>query len=270
MSSPTSLKMMHPLFIDPRIRRKHLIPYILHIWIAMLPVIYFEYWYVALWQIIPRWIALLTIPIDFFIMYYLYIFSSLIWMKIRLFFLHLRHKPREGIFPRDIKQKDYKFLSLRNFARFLPSYLMSSTPFPLFRRTLYYLMFGIKMGKNGINWDVWITPEFVEIGENVIIGHSAVILSNLIENDKLLIKKVKIGDGAIIGTKTTIMPGTNIGNNSIIYGGSYTLPFANLDIDSVYSGMPAELINKRDEIDFSLDDVESVKIRKIKLHKTKL
>ena len=267
MSSPTSLKMMHPLFIDPRIRRKHIIPYIIHIWISMLPVLYFEYYYLYLWQIIPKWIPIVLIPLDLIMMYYIFIISALLWMKIRIFFLKLRHKPREGIFPRDPKQKDYKYLSLRNFARLFPSYLISSTPFPLFRRQLFYMMFGIKMGKNGINWDVWITPEFVEIGDDVIIGHSAVILSNLIENDKLLIKKITIGDGAIIGTKSTLMPGTTMGKNSIIYGGSYTLPFTNIESDSVYCGMPAEFINKRDEIDFSLEKTESVKKRQITLNK---
>ena len=176
-------------------------------------------------------------------------------MQIRLVFLKLLHKPREGIFPKRITNRDFKFYCLRNYARLFPSYLISSTPFPWFRRTLFYLAFGVKMGKYGINWDVWITPEFVDIGKNVIIGHSSAILSCLLEEEKLIIKTIYIDDNAIIGAKCTLLPGTHIKEGTIMGAGSYTLPFQKLLPNSVYFGNPVEYVKKREEIDFSFDNL---------------
>ena len=137
---------------------------------------------------------------------------------------------------------------------FLP-YLISSTPFPWFRRQLFYLAFGVKIGKYGINWDVWITPEFVDVGKNVIIGHSSAILSCLLEEDKLIIKTIYIDDNAIIGAKSTLLPGTHVKTGTIIGAGSFTLPFQILEPDSIYFGNPVEYVKKREDIDFSLDNL---------------
>ncbi|MHA1727294.1 MAG: acyltransferase [Promethearchaeota archaeon] len=263
MSSPTSLKMMHPLYIDPKIRKKHIIGYIIHIWLSFVPAVFFEvgYWKFWTWSVsffagknfaqLGIWVPIILFPFNLLAAYYILIISSIIIMKIRLMFLHLRHKAREGIFPRDIKNRDYKFHSYRNLTRIFPSYLISSTPFPWMRRILYFLPFGIKIGKNGkrINRDVWITPEFVEIGKNVIIGHCTAILSSYIENDKLIIKNIKIGDNSIIGAKVTLLSGINIEKNAIISAGSYVLPFQNITENSIYYGNPAKFVRKRNLLD---------------------
>ena len=81
----------------------------------------------------------------------------------------------------------------------------------------------MKIGKDGINRDVWITPEFVEIGDNVVIGYATSILSNVIEADKLIIKKIVISDNVMIGANVTLFPGVKIEQNSIITAGSYVL-----------------------------------------------
>jgi acetyltransferase-like isoleucine patch superfamily enzyme len=211
-----------------------------------------------LWQLFPEkfvWIPILLVPFDILLMYYLFLLTAIGIMRIQLFILKLLHKPQEGIFPRRIINRDFKFFCLRNYARLFPSYLISSTPFPWFRRTLYFLAFGIKIGKYGINWDVWISPEFIDIGKNVIVGHSSVLLSCLLEEDKLIIKSIYIDDNAIIGAKSTLLPGTYVGKRTIIGAGSYTLPFQKLDSDSIYFGNPVEYVKKRDDIDFSLDNM---------------
>ncbi|MHA1819434.1 MAG: acyltransferase [Promethearchaeota archaeon] len=248
MSSPTSLKMSHPLFIDPTIRRRHLITYIFHIWLSVLPVILIAIITFKHLLVLPLWLIILVSPLYILGLYYILIICSIIIMKIGIMFLNLRHKPREGIFARDIKNKDYKYLSLRNYARLFPSYLIASTPFPWFRTYLFYRAFGIKMDNKGIHWDCWITPEMVTLGKNVIIGHNSLILSHIIENDKLIIKRVILEDNVTIGTKVEIMPGTIIGKNTIVNGGSYTLPLQKLEANAVYSGGPARKVATLDEL----------------------
>jgi len=255
MSSPTSLKMSHPVYIHETLRKRYFIFYLFHIWISLIPAIFLEVGFAYVWGKIPLWISILLIPFDLLLMYYMVVLSAVGIMKAHLFLLKIFHKPREGIFPRRITNRDFKFYCLRNYARLFPSYLISSTPFPWFRRQLFYMAFGVKIGKYGINWDVWITPEFVDIGKNVIIGHSSAILSCLLEEDKLIIKTIYIDDNAIIGAKSTLLPGTHVKSGTIIGAGSYTLPFQELEPDSIYFGNPVEYVKKREEIDFSLDNI---------------
>jgi hypothetical protein len=255
MSEPTSLKMSHPLYIHEKIRKRFFVLYLLQIWISLIPPVFLEVGFAKLWNLIPNWVGILLIPLDLLVMYYIFLLTSIVVMIIGLNILKVIHKPREGIFPRTISNRDFKFYSLRNYVRLFPSYLISSTPFPWFRRTLYFLAFGVKIGKYGINWDVWISPEFVDIGRNVIIGHSSVLFSCMLEEDKLIIKTIYIDDDAIIGAKSTLLPGTLVRKKCIIGAGSYTLPFQQLEPDSVYFGNPAKYIKKRNEIDFSINNL---------------
>lgn len=255
MPAPTSFKQIHQLYVDPRLKNKHIISYLLHIWISFIPFIILEVLYFTLYNngnTSIKFILLLILPLNLLINYYLLIVTSIFIMRIRLFFLNSRHRPREGLFKRDIKNVDYKFLSLRNFARFFPAYLLSSIPFPWFKKYLYYIAFGVRIGKGGIQQDSWIPVEFIEIGDNVIFGMGTVIMSYIIEADYLFIKKVTIGDNAIIGSKCAVFPGVIIGENSILSGSSQVLPNQILEKDSVYFGNPAIFMNKRDEIDFSM------------------
>lgn len=243
------------MYIHESIRKRRFIFYLIHIWFSFIPPIFLELGFVWLWKKIPIWLAILLVPPDLLLMYYLLVFTSIGIMQFRLSLLKILHKPREGIFPRSITNKDFKYYCLRNYARLFPSYLISSTPFPWFRRKLYFIAFGTKIGKYGINWDVWITPEFVDIGKNVLIGQSSAILSCILEEDKLIIKTIYIDDKVIIGAKSTILPGAIIGEGTIIGAGSYTLPFQKLESNSVYFGNPAQYIKKRNEIDFSTENL---------------
>ena len=75
----------------------------------------------------------------------------------------------------------------------------------------------------------------VEIGLNVQIGsHCAIYSVSTIDNRK---GKVVIGQGAKIGTHSTVMPGVTIGDNAVI--GAHS--FVNRDIPAgeVWYGVPA-------------------------------
>lgn len=249
MSSPTSLKMNHPLFIDRDIRVRYLVCYLIHIWISFIPIVLFEVLYAQLYKIAPLWVPLLLLPINLFLAYYGLIIAAILIMKVRISVLNLFHEPREGVFPRDIANKDYRYYSRRNYCRLWPSYLISSTPFPWFKRILFYKAFDIQLGDGSVHNDIWITPEFVEIGDDVRIGYATAILSSMLEQDKLIIKKIIIEDGANIGVKCTVMPGVYIRKGAIVDAGSYIFPFEILDQNTHYSGQPAKYKQKREDIE---------------------
>lgn len=87
-------------------------------------------------------------------------------------------------------------------------------------KNFLYKLIGMKIGKHvsvglGVTFDIFF-PELIEIDDNTIIGYSATILAH-----EFLIKdwrkgKVRIGKNVLIGANSTILPGVDIGDGSII------------------------------------------------------
>lgn len=81
----------------------------------------------------------------------------------------------------------------------------------------------------------------VEIGKGVQIGsHCSVYSTNTIDNKR---GKVVIGEGARIGTHSTIMPGVTIGENALI--GAYSLVLEDIPPNRVAFGVPARVKHTR-------------------------
>jgi acetyltransferase-like isoleucine patch superfamily enzyme len=59
------------------------------------------------------------------------------------------------------------------------------------------------------------------IGDNVTVGGGAEISCHLWENDTLILDRIKIGSGTLIGANAYISPGVEIGENSVVGLGSY-------------------------------------------------
>ncbi len=92
-------------------------------------------------------------------------------------------------------------------------------------------------------------PWMIEIGDNVEITSGAAILTHGYDWCVLHRKcgeilgsagKVKIGNNVFIGLNTTLLPGTEIGDNVIVGAGSVVK--GKLEPDSVYAGVPAKKI----------------------------
>lgn len=98
---------------------------------------------------------------------------------------------------------------------FLSRYL----PFLSLKRFLYRLL-GAKVGKNvsfglGATLDIFF-PDFIEIGDNSVIGYNSTILCHEFLVAELRKGKVIIGKNAMIGANSTILAGVTIGDNASI------------------------------------------------------
>lgn len=113
----------------------------------------------------------------------------------------------------------------------------------------------IKIGNSvSINWDCHIGAiNKIEIGNNVLIGSKVVIIDhqhgeinsqalNLPPNKRPLWSKgpIKICDNVWIGENVCILPGVEIGANSII--GANSVVTKNIPPNSVAAGSPAKII----------------------------
>lgn len=85
----------------------------------------------------------------------------------------------------------------------------------------------------------------IEIGDNVLIGHSVVIATlnhdfNPEKRADMTPKRVKIGNNVWIGSNVTILPGVEIGEGAVIGAGSVVTK--NVPQYSIAAGNPAIII----------------------------
>ncbi|WP_371806598.1 DapH/DapD/GlmU-related protein [Candidatus Lokiarchaeum ossiferum] len=217
--------------------------YGLIIWLALIPCFFLTTKLITLFDDTLLFIALI-LPIFIFLIYFIFFVSVVLWSALILKIVNLIHTPKEGIFPRDNKNRDYKFWSLRAVIKKFPLWVCHNVgPFP------WTDVFAMKVFGNHVTYkspvfDAWVDAEFMDIGRGTTIGQGVVIMTSMITTDFLIIKRVKIGKNAVIGAHSVISPGTKIGDNAIIGALSATEIDQEIENDFVYMGNPARKIRK--------------------------
>ena len=243
MFQPASLKGESPVPVDERIRRALLPLYYLIIIMSFFPISILEYYYIlVLWQDSFYFIFLLLFPLNIFVVLHLLQLSALIIAGLILKIVNLIHTPKEGIFNRNIKDKEYFFWNIRNIIKKWPLYLTSSNPFPWWKNRFALRFFGVEIGKHSIVDNSWLSSEFLKVGKNVILGMNSTAITFGIEQDKFFIKEILIEDDVLIGAKCSILPGTHIKRGVKVAAYSYTDFNEILEEYKLYGGHPAKLI----------------------------
>ncbi|MFX1409169.1 MAG: acyltransferase [Promethearchaeota archaeon] len=244
MFQPASLKGDSPTPIDEGIRKKYFLLYLVIIILSFIPCSFFEYYYIKiLWKEFQI-LFFLLLPFNILILIYILQLSAILFSMLFLTLLKIIYPPKEGLFKRNIKEKDYLYWNLRNIVKKWPLFIAASNPFPWLKNRFTLRFFGVKIGKNCICDNSWISSEFVKIGKNVIIGMGSAILSFGIEQDYFILKKIVVEDGALIGAKCVLLPGTYIKNNAKLSAHSYTNFDDILEENLIYAGHPAKLKNE--------------------------
>jgi acetyltransferase-like isoleucine patch superfamily enzyme len=146
--------------------------------------------------------------------------------------------------------------SLRTFKYAIYSFLLSLAKhfiLPVVRSTpvinLFYRGMGAKIGKNVLIgtdriWDC----DLIEIGDECIIGGNVAINAHIGQGQKGRLRRVRIGNRVTIGANTFVMPGVVI-EDDVLVGPNSVIPMGKrLKANSVYWGIPAELVGERSEI----------------------
>lgn len=242
MFQPASLKGGSPTPLDEYFRNKYLIIYLGLIFLSFIPVSLLEYYIIIyFWTEGNYWLFFLFLPFNIIFFLYLLQFSATLISSLFLIIINLIHQPKEGIFQRDLKDRDYFYWNLRNLVKKWPLFLIASNPLPWFKYRFTLRFFGVKIGKNTICDNSWISSEFVSIGKRVIIGMASTIINFGIEQDKFILKKIIIEDDVLIGAKCVLLPGTNIRRNTKLSAHSYTNYNQILEENQIYMGHPAKL-----------------------------
>ncbi|TFF96021.1 MAG: hypothetical protein EU547_06875 [Promethearchaeota archaeon] len=203
------------------------------------------YWFWLYWQLISGFSInfFLLFPFAFMFGMLLLIFSSLIIAKICLVLVKVIHNPREGVFERDKDNKDYCHWSLRAVIKKWPIWLVRQLSIGHLEQ-LVLRVFGVKIGKNCSLHEGWVDAEFIEMGDNIRLGQGSLIMSSLIVQNKLILKKIVLNNDITIGTHSVVFPGTIIESKCIIDSLSTTKIAQKLESNSIYRGSPCKRVLK--------------------------
>ncbi|MHA1718013.1 MAG: hypothetical protein ACTSWX_09685 [Promethearchaeota archaeon] len=235
-SIPASLK-AGPTTTNTLPANRYMFIYVLLIWLSLIPDFFL---FLYLYSIIEfSWIFLIFLPIILFIFYFIFMLSALFFSWIILQLVNLYHFPREGVFPKSNKNKDYQSWIKRAVIKKFPIWICHNFPFP-WADILAFKVFGNHIPWDTPVFDAWVDSEFLEIGKGSTIGQGAVIMTSLITTEFLIIKRVKIGKSCIVGAHSVISPGTIIHDNVILGAFSSTTISQELESGWLYMGSPAQ------------------------------
>lgn len=114
--------------------------------------------------------------------------------------------------------------------------------------TWYMRALGAKIGKNVmINSKYLHDHGLLEIGDDSLIGGDAVMSAHAAEGGKLLLSPIKVGKRCLIGQKSILMPGVEVGDGSVVAAGAIVLKDTKIPPNEVWGGIPARRLKSRSE-----------------------
>ena len=209
--------------------------------IALIPPTIFLYFAVKILMLHPLLLSLIPfiLMLDYFILLFSFMLSS-------AFFINaLNLKYEEGIYEQNLKDKMYFKYNLY-FLLYYPVYrILNFIVYPPLK-SFYLRLIGAKIGKRvflSLN-EIIFDPCLIEIGDETMVGTRAMVLAHIGE-EKLMLKKTKIGKNCIIGTEALIMPGVVIEDNVVVGAKSLIPKNAILKKGKTYAGIPIKEIGER-------------------------
>lgn len=206
---------------------------------------------------------ILAIGIDILAWWGSYLLISLFLGKLVLIMLKLFHKPKEGLFKAEKNDRDYYFFCLRIAVKKYIFWIWNNFCFP-WVSNLAFKMCDMRADFKSTMFDGWSDVEFIDFGNNIMIGQGAQIFSSIILRinnvDYLLIKKVIIGDHVVLGANCVVAPGTIIGKGSTL--GVWTVTRINQILDPywIYIGNP---VRKYQPAQKAIEDSKKQAIRRV-------
>jgi len=185
-----------------------------------------------------EWYYWLLLPLNIYGNIFLFVFIIIFFSGGIFRILNKISPPQEGIFERG--SKDWKYMHRRFWTAFFPIWLARAIPLP-WLDIIVYRSFGTKVGKSVVLYEGYIDPLFVEIDDFTMTSLNICIFSHLIYQDKLLIKKVKIGKACVVGPHTIIAPGTIMEDFAVLGVNSYTEINQRLKGNLIHVGTPVSL-----------------------------
>jgi len=111
---------------------------------------------------------------------------------------------------------------------------------------LMYKALGAKLGR-GVFPATILDPYMVEIGDGTTMGAYSCVAGHAIEGDRILFARAKVGKNCVLGFRSLVWPGAELGDRVIIGTYSMVPKGAKLPSNTVWVGIPVKLVKKLDE-----------------------
>ncbi len=169
------------------------------------------------------------------------VFLTVEILRSRLFF-HFFPLP-EGEIPMGSKTEFFYHLYILQYLMvFNPLTQTKALPVPI--RTLLFQALGAKMGSNSFSNGVLNEPPLIEIGNNTLVGASAMLIPHAIEGTRLSHEKIKLGSNVTIGANAVILQGVVIEDDVVIAVGSVVSKGTHIPRGEIWGGIPARCLKK--------------------------
>ena len=173
--------------------------------------------------------------------YFIFGFLLILLLPLVNFLLPLRVRPGRGMYYSLESVPWYIHNALTYIARYAFLKFITPTPFNI----LFYRLMGMKIGRgvqlNTVNVS---DPSLIELEDKVTIGGSVTLIGHYGSGGFLIIAPVRIGKGATIGLKATIMGDVEIGEGARVLPNSVVMPKTRIPAGEVWGGVPAQFISK--------------------------
>ncbi|MFX0002210.1 MAG: hypothetical protein ACFE9C_12275 [Candidatus Hodarchaeota archaeon] len=211
--------------------------------------------------LIGQWWEWFLLPLNIYGNLLLFTFSIILFSAVIFKILNKIHPPREGVFERG--SKEWKYTHRRFWTAYFPIWLARSLPLP-WSDIFVYRFLGVHIGRNVVAYEGYIDPELIEIGDYTMTSLNICIFSHLIYQDRIFIKKVKIGKACIVGPHTIISPGSVLQDGAVLGVNSYTWIDQELESDLIHVGIPVSMTLPIQSVEESQLKVERVKTESMK------
>jgi len=206
--------------------------------------------------LIGQWWEWFFLPLNLYGNLFLFAFSTILFSGGINKLLNKLNPPKEGIFSRG--SKEWKYTHHRFWNAYFPVWLARAIPIP-WSDIFVYRLFGVSIGKNVVAYEGYIDPEFVEIGDFTMTSLNIGIFSHLIYQDRIIIKRVKIGKACVVGPQTIVSPGTIMQDGAVLGANSYTWIGQELESDLIHVGTPVSMNFPIQSLEESQEKVERIK-----------
>jgi hypothetical protein len=207
-----------------------------------------------------EWYYWLLLPLNIYGNIFLFVFTVILFSGGIFRILNKISPPREGIFKRG--SKDWKYMHRRFWTAYFPIWLARALPLP-WLDIIAYRSFGTKVGSSVVLYEGYVDPLFVEIGDFTMTSLNICIFSHLIYQNKLLIKRVKIGKACVVGPHTIIAPGTIMEDFAVLGVNSYTKINQRLEGNIIHVGTPVSITLPIQSVEESQQKAKTVKVSAI-------
>lgn len=121
--------------------------------------------------------------------------------------------------------------------------------FPIFLRPLFYLLYGASIGKQTAIGGKILDPFLTKMEDFAVLGEDSIVTAHIMTHDRFFLLPVTVRKRATVGVGVIIMPGVEIGENSIVFPGSLVTMGTQIPPNEVWGGSPAKKIKDLDPTD---------------------